>query len=42
LTKLEGDLEAGRIKEWETMIETYLEVSGGSILPGEKLASKTR
>jgi len=41
LKKLKEDLEAAGIKEWETTIETYLEVSSGTILPGGKAGIKT-
>lgn len=41
LKKLKETLEAAGITEWESTIETYLEVSSGSILPGGKAGIKT-
>jgi len=41
LKKLKESLVAAGITEWESTIETYLEVSSGSILPGGKAGVKT-
>jgi len=41
INKLQEDLRTARITNWEATIETYLEVSSGSILPGGKAGIKT-
>lgn len=41
LKKLKEALEAAGITEWESTIETFIEISSGSILPGGKAGIKT-